>query len=163
MQTASANNDAVCRVVVFPKNQGKTRSESRNQIVANQIASLVLRSGLLFLGRCNGYAAHSLFRSRRISMSEVSAVAISWAKPGYEAQLAEALEGLLEPTHKEAGMLQYEMHRDVREPRCFVFIERWEDEKTFDAHCNSSHVTAYLEKVADWVEKNTIHVLRKVR
>jgi len=96
-------------------------------------------------------------------MSEVSAVAISWAKPGYEAQLAEALEGLLEPTHKEAGMLQYEMHRDMREPRCFVFIERWEDEKTFDAHCNSSHVTAYLEKVAGWVEKNTIHVLRKVR
>jgi quinol monooxygenase YgiN len=94
-------------------------------------------------------------------MSEVSAVAISVAKPGCEAQLSEALEGLLAPTCKEPGMLQYEMYRDIREPRCFVFIERWENEETFNAHCNSSHVAAYIERVADWVESNTIHVLKK--
>jgi quinol monooxygenase YgiN len=94
-------------------------------------------------------------------MSEVSAVAISLAKPGYEDQLANALDGLLEPTHKEVGVLQYEMFRDMREPRCFVFIERWESEETFNAHCSSPHVLAYLEKVADWVEDNTLHVLKK--
>ena len=70
-------------------------------------------------------------------MSEVSAIAISVAKPGYEEKLAEALDGLLAPTHKERGMLQYEMYRDVNEPRCFVFIERWQDSETFDAHCKS--------------------------
>ncbi|HEX7908637.1 MAG TPA: putative quinol monooxygenase [Paraburkholderia sp.] len=94
-------------------------------------------------------------------MSEVSAVAISVAKPGCEEQLAEALEGLLAPTHQEVGMLQYEMYRDIRKPRCFVFIERWENEETFNAHCNSPHVVAYIENVADWVESNTIHVLKK--
>jgi len=66
-------------------------------------------------------------------MSEVSAIAISVANPGFEEKLAEALEGLLAPTHKERGVLQYEMYRDMKEPRCFVFIERWEDEETFDA------------------------------
>lgn len=96
-------------------------------------------------------------------MSEVSAVAISVAKPGCEEQLAEALEGLLAPTHHEVGMLQYEMYRDMREPRCFVFIERWENEETFNAHCISPHVVAYIENVADWVESNTIHVLKKGR
>jgi quinol monooxygenase YgiN len=94
-------------------------------------------------------------------MSEVSAVAISLAKPGCEDQLATALEELLEPTRKEVGVLQYEMFRDLREPRSFVFIERWESEETFNAHCNSPHVLAYLDKVAGWVEDNTLHVLKK--
>jgi quinol monooxygenase YgiN len=94
-------------------------------------------------------------------MSEVSAIAISVANPGCEEKLAEALDGLLAPTRREQGMLQYEMYRDMRDPRCFVFIERWEDEATFDAHCNSSHVAAYLKKVDGWVESNQIHVLKK--
>ena len=95
-------------------------------------------------------------------MPELSAIAISWAKPGHEEQMAEALERLIAPTHKEPGVLQYEMHRDMKEPRCFVFIERWESEETFNAHCVSPHVTSYLKTVADWVEDNKIHVLRKV-
>jgi quinol monooxygenase YgiN len=94
-------------------------------------------------------------------MSEVSAIAISIAKPGYEEKLAEALDGLLAPTHKERGMLQYEMYRDVNEPRCFVFIERWQDSETFDAHCKSPHVEAYLQTTDGWVESNRIHVLKK--
>jgi len=94
-------------------------------------------------------------------MAEVSAIAISVAKPGFEERLAEELEGLLAPTHQEKGMLQYEMYRDMREPRCFVFIERWENEETFNDHCSSPHVSAYLKKVDGWVESNKIHVLRK--
>ncbi|NIF56058.1 putative quinol monooxygenase [Burkholderia sp. Ax-1724] len=94
-------------------------------------------------------------------MAEVSAIAISVAKPGYEEKLAEALEGLLAPTHQEKGMLQYEMYRDVSESRCFVFIERWENEETFNAHCSAPHVSAYITKVEGWVESNKIHVLKK--
>lgn len=94
-------------------------------------------------------------------MSEVSAIAISVAKRGYEEQLAEELEGLLAPTRKERGMLQYEMYRDVNEPRRFIFIERWEDDETFTAHCNSPHVEAYLQRTDGWVESNSIHVLKK--
>jgi quinol monooxygenase YgiN len=60
-------------------------------------------------------------------------------------------------------MLQYEMYRDVNEPRCFVFIERWQDIETFDAHCNSPHVVAYLQATDGWVESNRIHVLKKGR
>jgi quinol monooxygenase YgiN len=96
-------------------------------------------------------------------MSEVSAIAISVAKSGCEEKLAEALEGLLAPTHKEKGMLQYEMFRDTQEPGCFVFVERWENEETFTAHCNSPHVVAYLEKTKGWVQSNRIHVLKKVK
>jgi quinol monooxygenase YgiN len=94
-------------------------------------------------------------------MSEVSAIAISVAKPGFEEKLADALDALLAPTHREKGMLEYEMYRDMREPRCFVFIERWENEEAFNAHCNAPHVSAYLETTDGLVESNKIHVLRK--
>lgn len=96
-------------------------------------------------------------------MSEVAAVAITLAKPGFDEQLREALEDLIEPTHKEVGMLQYEMHRDLRDPRCFVFIERWESEETFNAHVDSAHVAAYLKKTEGWIEQSGFRVLTKVK
>jgi quinol monooxygenase YgiN len=96
-------------------------------------------------------------------VSELAAVAITLAKPGCENKLSEELEALIEPTRREAGMLQYEMHRDIREPRYFVFVERWKDEATFNAHCNSVHVAAYLKKTKDWVERSELRVLTKVK
>ncbi len=55
-------------------------------------------------------------------MSEIAVVAISVAKPGYEERLREALEGIVGPTRKEQGALQYDLHRDMQEPRRFVFF-----------------------------------------
>jgi len=52
MQTASANNDAVCRILGFPKNQGNTWSESRSEIVATRAIPRLSRRRLLFFGRC---------------------------------------------------------------------------------------------------------------
>src|SRR6185295_3347917 len=83
------------------------------------------RPACAFLIRYPQLFSRFLFTHQENSMSEVSAIAISVANPGFEEKLAEALEGLLAPTHKERGVLQYEMYRDMREPRCFVFIERW--------------------------------------
>lgn len=67
-------------------------------------------------------------------MSEIAVVAISVAKPGYEEQLREALEGIVGPTRNEQGALQYDLHRDVQEPRRFVFVERWESQEALAAH-----------------------------
>jgi len=48
MQAALTNNDAVCRVVCIPKNQGKTRSECRSEVVAIQAISLARSSRIAF-------------------------------------------------------------------------------------------------------------------
>jgi quinol monooxygenase YgiN len=96
-------------------------------------------------------------------MSEIAAVAISLAKPGYEEELREALEGLIGPTRNESGVLQYEMYRDLREPRRFVFIERWENEDAFNAHVKSAHVAAYHEKVDGWIEHSELRTLAKLK
>lgn len=56
-------------------------------------------------------------------MSEIAVVALIVAKPGAEEKLRGVLEGIVEPTRREAGALQYDLHRDLKEPARFVFVE----------------------------------------
>ncbi len=95
-------------------------------------------------------------------MTEIAVVAISVAKPGAEAQLQAALEALVEPTRSEPGALQYELHRDLRDPRCFVFVERWESEAALAAHGQSPHIQAYRSVSGEWVERFELRVLSKI-
>lgn len=95
-------------------------------------------------------------------MAEIAVVAISVAKPGYEEQLREALEGIVGPTRNEEGALQYDLHRDVQEPRRFVFIERWESQDALAAHAKSAHIQAYKKVAADWIEHAEIRVVSKI-
>jgi quinol monooxygenase YgiN len=95
-------------------------------------------------------------------MAEVAVVAISVAKPGFEEQLRETLESIVGPTRKEQGALQYDLHRDISEPRRFVFVERWESEAALAAHAQSAHILAYREVVADWIEHREVRVVSKI-
>ncbi|WGS51363.1 antibiotic biosynthesis monooxygenase [Paraburkholderia sp. D15] len=95
-------------------------------------------------------------------MSEIAVVAISVAKPGHEEQVLAALKGLIAPTLQEAGALQYELHRDVQEPRRFVFIERWASQEALAVHAKSAHVEAFKKTIADWVEHVEIRAVSKI-
>jgi quinol monooxygenase YgiN len=95
-------------------------------------------------------------------MSEIAVVAISIAKQGCEEQLRVALEGIVAPSRAEQGALQYDLHRDLREPRRFVFYERWESEDALAAHAQSAHIAAYRTQIVDWIEHSEIRVLRKI-
>lgn len=79
-------------------------------------------------------------------MSEVAVVALIVAKPGAEAKLLEQLEGIVGPTRSEEGALQYDLHRDLQEPRRFIFIERWASEAALAAHARSAHIDAYARR-----------------
>ncbi len=95
-------------------------------------------------------------------MAEIAVVAISVAKPGHEEQLREVLEGIVGPSRHDRGVLQYDLHRDLREPRRFVFFERWESEEALAAHAQSAHIAAYRKASADWIEHAEIRVLSKI-
>jgi quinol monooxygenase YgiN len=95
-------------------------------------------------------------------MAELACVAITWARAGHEAQVRQALETLVPLGRAEDGALQYDMHVDVNEPRCFVFVERWTSDAAFDAHVKSPHVADYVAQTSDWVERSEIRVMRKV-
>jgi len=95
-------------------------------------------------------------------MTRVSCVAITLAKPGCEDHVQAALAALIEPVHQERGVIQYEMHRDVENPRRFVFIEQWEDRETFDAHCVAPHIIAYLDETRELIEHSEFFAMERL-
>jgi quinol monooxygenase YgiN len=103
-----------------------------------------------------------LHKSWSQTMSEIAVVAISVAKLGFEEQLRAQLEGIVGPSRKDRGVLQYDLHRDLREPRRFVFYERWESEEALAEHAKSVHIAAYREAVADMLDHSEIRVLQKL-
>jgi quinol monooxygenase YgiN len=102
------------------------------------------------------------FQRKDTDMSEIAVVAISVAKPGFEEQLCKALEGIVGPTRKEQGALQYDLHRDLQEPRRFVFVERWASQEALAAHAKSAHLEACRKVTADWVEHAEVRVVSKI-
>jgi quinol monooxygenase YgiN len=99
---------------------------------------------------------------RSATMAEVAVVAISVAKPGNEARLQRALLALIEPTRREPGVLQYELHQDLADARRFVVVERWESEEALAAHARSEHIAAWRADSIELVEHSEIRVVRKI-
>lgn len=95
-------------------------------------------------------------------MSEIAVVATFVAKPGQEEKLKEALQGLVGPTLKEPGALQYDLHRDLKEPRRFVFVERWASQAALEAHGKAPHIEAHRRNSPALIEAGEIHVLAKL-
>jgi quinol monooxygenase YgiN len=95
-------------------------------------------------------------------MSEVAVVAIFVAKPGKEEELRKVLEANVEPTRKERGALQYDLHRDVEEPRRFIFVERWESRAALDEHGQSAHIQAFRAKSPELCEHGEVRIASKL-
>jgi quinol monooxygenase YgiN len=93
---------------------------------------------------------------------QVSCIAITIAKPGFEDRIHKALADLIEPVRQEKGMIQYDMFQDPAEPRRYVFIERWDNMADFEAHCVAPHINEYLRVTDGWIEHSEFHALKKV-
>ena len=79
-------------------------------------------------------------------MAEIVVVGALRARPGKEQETRDALSGLVEPTHGEAGCILYALHQGVDDPARFAFIERWSSREQLDAHLASPHIAALLER-----------------
>ena len=70
----------------------------------------------------------------------LTVVAEMKAKPGKEEALRHALLALVEPTRKEAGCVQYDLHVHTTDPGRFVFYENWSSEDHLARHSQSEHL-----------------------
>ncbi|MDR5811531.1 putative quinol monooxygenase [Caballeronia sp. LZ019] len=91
-------------------------------------------------------------------MEEVAVVAIFVAKPGKEEELRQLAEANVEPTRREPGALQYDLHRDIKEPRRFIFVERWASEAALEEHGKTAHIQAFRARSPKFVEHGEVHV-----
>jgi quinol monooxygenase YgiN len=66
---------------------------------------------------------------------------------GKQQELLTALHSLMEPTHKEAGCVRYELNQGCDEPRRITFIEKWKDRDAFDQHCATTYIAKFFDHV----------------
>jgi quinol monooxygenase YgiN len=82
-----------------------------------------------------------------MSAKTITVVAIFQARLGKETELKNALIGLVAPTRKEAGCLNYDLHASPEDPAKFLFHENWTSKAHLDAHLKSPHIAALLPRV----------------
>jgi len=81
-----------------------------------------------------------------------TAIATLTAKPGQQDALEQALRALVEPSRAEAGCGQYDLHRDLADPRVFYVIEQWASDAVLEAHNASAHFRDFQSSAGDTLE-----------
>ncbi|MGA2786871.1 MAG: putative quinol monooxygenase [Verrucomicrobiota bacterium] len=80
-------------------------------------------------------------------MKTLTVIATFQARPGKEAALRAVLSGLLAPTRKESGCLNYDLHQSTEDPAKFLFHENWTSQAHLDAHLQTAHLKALLPRM----------------
>jgi quinol monooxygenase YgiN len=73
----------------------------------------------------------------------LTVVAEMAAKPGMEDELKRRLLSLIEPTRKEDGCVQYDLHQSTNETGRFLFYENWRSREALERHLQSPHLLAF--------------------
>jgi quinol monooxygenase YgiN len=100
-------------------------------------------------------AAAPLARRGQAQQPLLTVFAEMYAKPGKEKELRTAVLGLIDPTKKEKGYVQYELHVDNENPAHFFFFERWTSKGHLDAHLANTHLKAFDAKAKDLLAQPT--------
>jgi quinol monooxygenase YgiN len=95
-------------------------------------------------------------------MPKLTIVATIRARPGHEEAVLEGLRGLVAPTRAEEGCAHYDLHRDLEDPRRFVFHETWESEAHLARHLQSPHIVAHRARVGSLIEEIALQRLERV-
>ncbi len=82
-----------------------------------------------------------------MSSNTITVVATFQARPGKETELKKTLTGLVAPTRKEAGCINYDLHILPEDPARFLFHENWTNQARLDAHLQSAHIKALLPRL----------------
>ena len=69
---------------------------------------------------------------------------------------------LIEPTLKEEGCIQYDLHQDNSDPTVFLFFENWETRDLWQNHMNSEHLSAHKKATEGAVESVEIYEMTHV-
>jgi len=69
---------------------------------------------------------------------------------------------LIEPTLKETGCIQYELHQDNKNPTVFMFYENWKNRELWQEHMNNPHLAGFLKATDGAVASFTVNEMTKI-
>ena len=69
---------------------------------------------------------------------------------------------LIEPTRREEGCIQYDLHQDNENPEIFLFYENWESRELWQNHMNNDHLAAYMQATEGAVENFVVHEMSMI-
>ena len=69
---------------------------------------------------------------------------------------------LIEPTLKEPGCIQYDLHQDNENPAVFVFYENWESRPLWLNHMDSDHLKAYASATEGAIENFALNEMTQI-
>ena len=90
----------------------------------------------------------------------LTVIAYMRAKPGQEDRLREALQSLVEPTSKEEGYVNYDLHESVEQPGTFFFYENWESGEHLDAHLQTPHLVEFASRLDELLDEQGLSINR---
>ena len=83
------------------------------------------------------------------------------AKSGHEDAVAAELTKLVDPTRRERGCLQYDLHRNDEDSAHFLFYENWETRDLWLAHMESDHIAAYRNATEGWIDDFVLYEMTR--
>ncbi len=81
--------------------------------------------------------------------NETVVVAEMRAKPGQEEELKRRTVALVEPTRREAGCVQYDLHVSDTDPASVLFYEVWVSREALDQHLKTPHLTGFVSRAEE--------------
>jgi quinol monooxygenase YgiN len=74
------------------------------------------------------------------------------AREGQQAALAQAICESVTASRMEAGCLNIDAFRSVRDPGLFYIHSRWKDEAAFDLHAELPHTVRFLARARPLID-----------
>ena len=93
--------------------------------------------------------------------SKLTIVAKIEANPDKIELVRTELLKLIEPTLKEAGCIQYDLHQDNENSAVFLFHENWESRELWQEHMNNTHLAEYMKATEGAVASFTLNEMTK--
>jgi quinol monooxygenase YgiN len=84
-----------------------------------------------------------------MASQQLTVVAKIKAKPGLEEKVKQEVLGLIAPTRKEPGCLNYDLHQDQEDKSVLLLYENWVSRKDLDDHLKLPHMVAFLGKAGE--------------
>ena len=90
----------------------------------------------------------------------LTVVAYMRAAPGKRDELRAALEALVEPTSREKGYVNNDLHQSIGDPDQFFFYENWESDADLDAHLDAPHLRDFAARIPELLDDSGLSVNR---